>query len=554
MNNSSAFSELAETLERIRSTSSKNEKVYILSKFLRCLGPNDLRIAVMLCEGRVSPRGGKDEVQIGYSSILDVLLEICNIDQRGISRIYVEKGDLGEVTFEALSDRREVPLIERTITLAELEESFQRISQLKGKGSNTQRKLLLKSLLLRSSKLEAKYIVKILTGEMRTGLVHGLLEEAIAKAFLIPKEKVGRAHLLLGDLSLVALKASEGKIDEVRISPMRPINFMLAEPIADENEIIEHFMKSIYAEFKYDGIRAQLHKFGETVKVYSRRLEDITASFPEIEDAAKKIKGDFIIDGEIIAYSNNKPLPFQMLQRRLRRIEAFDDISKIVPVRYLAFDLLYKDGNELYDLPLRDRISLIRELVDNSYIFEADRYPVSSAEEIRELFELSRKLGYEGLVIKDPDSKYTIGKRGASWVKLKEELDTIDAVIVGAEYGHGKRAGVISDYTFAVRDGDSLKVIGKAYSGLTDEEIKEMTERIKSIIIEDYGYKMIVKPEIVIEVAFDSIQKSKRHDSGYALRFPRIKRIRDDKSLNDIDTLDKVIAIYNSQRLRAEEA
>ncbi|MDV3244177.1 MAG: ATP-dependent DNA ligase, partial [Nitrososphaerales archaeon] len=423
----------------------------------------------------------------------------------------------------------------------------------KGKGSAAARRSAVKSLLLRATPLEGKYIVKIITGEMRTGLVGGLLEEAVGRAHGLPRGDVARAHLLLGDAGLLAAAAARGDLGSVKMVPFRPVNFMLAEPLATAAEVAERFGKVVYAEFKYDGVRAQVHKRGKEVRVYSRRLEEITSSFPEVAAAAGEVGHDFLMDGELVPFRDGRPLPFQLLQRRLRRMERFEEAARNAPVTYFAFDLLLLDGREVYGLPLKERTGMLADLIAGSTIASAERAAVKGADEIQRLFRKSRDLGYEGLVIKDPESAYTMGKRGLGWAKLKEELDTIDVVIVAAEYGHGKRAGVISDYTFAVREGEELKTVGKAYSGLTDDEIDKMTDRLKKITLTDYGYWRTVRPEIVLEVAFDSIQRSERHDSGFALRFPRIKRIRDDKSPADADTLDKVRSIFERQRVRLDE-
>jgi DNA ligase-1 len=440
------------------------------------------------------------------------------------------------------------------IQLEDLEDAFGRLRALKGQGSSAARRGIVKSLLLRATPLEGKYVVKVLTGEMRTGLVSGLLEEAIASAFGLSKAESARAHMVLGDIGVLAKQAASGGISEVRIQPFRPVNFMLAEPMATAEEIADHFGKAVYAECKYDGVRAQVHKSKGEVRIYSRRLEEITSSFPEVVKALSGAKGEFILDGEVVPFSEGHPLPFQLLQRRLRRMEDFETAARNAPVAYFAFDLLLRDGKETVGLPLSQRRRLLAKIVEGTPARLAESTDVAEGKEVQVAFKRSRTRGYEGLVVKDPDSLYAMGKRGSGWVKLKEELDTLDVVIVAAEYGHGKRVGVISDYTFAVRDGDELKTIGKAYSGLTDEEIDEMTRRLKEITVRDHGYRREVKPEIVVEVAFDSIQKSARHNGGYALRFPRIKRIRTDKSMADIDTIEKVDRIFSGQKLKVVDA
>jgi len=544
---------LAQTLEGVKGTSGKNEKVSILAEYLRGLSPDDAMVAARIASGRASERGSKDEAQVGYSTLLDVLRDVTGATEKSVSAIYLQHGDLGEVAEELLGTKREQALFSEPLTLADVEESFSRLRSLKGVGSSAARRGVVKSLVLRANPLEGKYLVKVLTGEMRTGLVSGLLEEAIATAYGLSREESARAHMILGDVGVLAKEAAIGEIGRVRIQPFRPVNFMLAEPMANAQEIVDHYHKVVYAECKYDGVRAQVHKAGGTVRIYSRRLEEITPSFPEVVRAAGSAKGEFIIDGEIVPFKEGHPLPFQLLQRRLRRMENFEEAAASAPVTYFAFDLLLLGGKETIGLPLSRRRSFLGALTKGTGLRLAESVDARDEKEIESAFRRSRDLGYEGLVVKDPDSQYNMGKRGSGWAKLKEELDTLDAVIVAAEYGHGKRAGVISDYTFAVRDGDRLKTIGKAYSGLTDAEIDEMTRRLKEITTRDYGYRRDVKPEVVVEVAFDSIQRSDRHDGGFALRFPRIKRIRTDKSLDDIDTMEKVERIFNGQKVKVDE-
>ena len=543
---------LAETLERVKGTSGKNEKVSILAGYLRGLSPDDATVAARIASGRASERGSTDEAQVGYSTLIDVLRDVTGATEEAVSKVYLRHGDLGEVAEELLGTKKEQALFSEPLTLAEVEEAFSRLRSLKGKGSSAARRGYVKSLMLRATPLEGKYLVKVLTGEMRTGLVSGLLEEAIASAYGLSKGESARAHMILGDVGVLAREAAGGDIGRLRIQPFRPVNFMLAEPMATALEIADHYQKLVYAECKYDGVRAQVHKSRGTVRIYSRRLEEITPSFPEVVRGVENAKGEFIIDGEIVPFKEEHPLPFQLLQRRLRRMENLEEAAENAPVTYFAFDLLLLDGRETTGLPLSRRRALLAKLTKGTGARLAESVDVRSEKDIESAFRRSRDLGYEGLVVKDPDSQYAMGKRGSGWAKLKEELDTLDVVIVAAEYGHGKRAGVISDYTFAVKDGDGLKTIGKAYSGLTDSEIEGMTRRLKEITIRDYGYRREVKPEVVVEVAFDSIQRSDRHDGGFALRFPRIKRIRTDKSLDDIDTMEKVERIFNGQKLKVD--
>jgi len=544
---------LAQTLERVKGTRGKNEKVRILAEYLRSLDPDDAMVAARIASGRASERGSKDEAQVGYSTLLDVLRNVTGATEDAVSKIYLRHGDLGEVAEVLLSAKKEQTLFTEPLTLEQLDEAFLRLRSLKGKGSSASRRGVVKSLVLRATPLEGKYVVKVLTSEMRTGLVTGLLEEAIASAYGLSKEESARAHMILGDVGALAREAAAGDIGRVRIRPFRPVNFMLAEPMATAREIADHYQKLVYAECKYDGVRAQVHKSGGTVRIYSRRLEEITPSFPELVRAVENVKKEFILDGEIVPFRDGHPLPFQLLQRRLRRMENFENAAENAPVTYFAFDLLLLAGRETIGFPLSRRRALLAKLTRETGVRLAESVDSRNETEIESAFRRSRALGYEGLVVKDPDGQYAMGKRGSGWAKLKEELDTLDVVIVAAEYGHGKRAGVISDYTFAVKDGDRLKTIGKAYSGLTDAEIEDMTRRLKEITTRDYGYRRDVNPEVVVEVAFDSIQRSDRHNGGFALRFPRIKRIRTDKSVDDIDTIEKVESVFNRQKLKVDQ-
>jgi DNA ligase-1 len=547
-----SFAEFSSTLDRVRATAGKNEKVRILADYLRDLDEEDAERAARFATGRASQKGSADETQTGYSTIIGVIEEVTGLTPRDISRTYVKYGDLGRVAEEVISGKMETTLFSDELTLRDVEETFDGMTQSKGKGSTSMKRGYLKSALLRSSPVEAKYLVKILTKEMRIGLVDGLVVEALADAYGLERDAVRDSYLLLGDIGLLARQARAGTLSDVKLQLMRPTNFMLAEPMQTADDIASYFGRELYAEVKYDGVRAQLHKNGDVVRIFSRRLEDITESFPEVAELAKKFPGDMLLDGEIVPFMDDKPLAFQLLQRRLRRIEGFEEAQARAPVRYFLFDVLLLRGEDLYRRPLRERRKYLAEVAGGTRFPMADSASAETSKDIEKLFRRSRSLGYEGLVLKDPESPYTPGKRGKYWVKLKEELDTLDVVIVGAELGHGKRAGRLSDYTFAVRDGDRFKVIGKAYSGLTDAEIEEMAVKIRAATLTDDGYYRTVRPELVIEVAFDSIQKSDRHDSGYALRFPRIKNIRADKAAEQADTLERVRKVYESQKVRPE--
>ena len=594
----SYFSALVEACESIRSTTSKNKKVDLIVQYISGLDDDSLPIAVLFLSGKIFPKGSIYNLNIGFRTILQSLLEISRLDQTDIMRLHLEHGDMGTIAEYAISNKKMVTLfnsvetLEEKITLKEIYDQFRKIANLRGPRSNNDKKNILKGLLLRCSPLEAKYLVKIISNEMRIGSYDGLIEIAIAKAFEKNVESIREAMLMSGDIANVALLSKRDELNLVTIKPYVPMSFMLADVMFTAEEIVKYFDRPLLCEYKYDGIRVQMHKFGNVCKLYSRNLADISYAFPELTHSAldvriKKAKTrpkkhdvhpdksdadnidrddiNFILDGELIAFKDDRPLPFQELQKRLRRKSMTSTILSEIPICYVVYDIMLYDQRQVIKDTLKSRKRLLTNFqFKDSIISIAQSKAVSSVDEITNRFQKSRNEGHEGLVIKDPLSQYYPGKRGKYWIKLKEELDTIDAVVVIAEYGHGKRAGTLSDYTLAVKDyatsidnqlasengenvfGD-LKIIGKAYSGLSNKEIDYMTRKLRSIIIRDEGSKIIVKPEIVLEVSFDTIQQSDRHNSGYALRFPRIKNIRYDKELKDIDELEKIETIYQNQ-------
>ncbi len=553
-----SFSRFVTLCEQVRVTKSKNMKVSLLSRYLSFLNGESLSIAVLFLSGRIFSLGSKFAINIGFSTIMQTLSEISFLDKDQIQQSYLQYGDIGSLAEYAVSKKHTVSLIQQQpLTLPILYDRFRKIADIIGSDSSKIKKNILKGLFLDCSPLEAKYLTKIINGEMRIGLTEGLVEVGVSSAFNVELGKIREAILVSGDISQVALLAKRDLLYTAVIKPLQPIGYMLADVMFSADQIINYFQKPLICEYKYDGVRAQMHKLGQQVKLFSRNMTDITNAFPELADAAINSKLslsmeniDFILDGEIMAFRNGKPLHFHELQKRLRRKNVTGQVIADVPVVYAVFDIAFINQEQIIMNPLKRRKEILSRISFKEPIIIAKQSIVNTAQRIITMFEESRDIGYEGLVLKEPESQYHPGKRGRYWIKLKQELDTIDAVVVIAEYGHGKRAGVLSDYTFAVRDeidSNQLRIIGKAYSGLTDKEINMITKKLRSIMIKDDGYRIVVKPEVILEISFDSIQKSDRHDSGFALRFPRIKNIRSDKNVADIDTLQKVRRIYENQ-------
>jgi DNA ligase-1 len=570
------FSLFVKTCEKIRSITKKNEKIEIISTYIANLDETSLSIAVLFLSGRVFPTGSNVTLNIGFTTIMQSLSEIAMLDIKDIQNIHLKHGDIGAIAEYAVSKKHVISLFNQQdeLDLSFIYHLFKKIATITGSGSNRNKKNILKGLLIACSPLESKYLIKIITGEMRIGSVESLVEIAISRAFGKELKLIREAMLISGDISQVAVLAKKNLLHNAIMKPFVPVSFMLADVMFSAEEIINYYNKPLICEYKYDGIRLQLHKFKKEVRLFSRNLAEITYAFPELVKAAIETtikttntmlsnQVDFIVDGELVAFKNGKPLHFQELQKRLRRKNVTNSIQTEVPIYYFIYDIMYFKDYQVLKKSLFDRKDILSTISFKEPIINSSYKIVESIEKVIAIFNESKDMGHEGLVVKDPLSQYHPGKRGRYWMKLKKELDTIDAVIVIAEYGHGKRAGVLSDYTFAVIDEESndnynndsnfyeknirLKTIGKAYSGLTDKEIDEMTKRLREITVEDKGNRILVKPEIVLEVAFDTIQQSDRHNSGFALRFPRIKSIRIDKDVKDIDTLEKVRQIYKNQ-------
>ncbi len=553
------FSYFATICESISHTSSKNEKVRILADYLSLLDDESLTIACTFLSNRTLQIDIGSGLNIGYSLLWSVIESISKACKDELIDVYLRYGDIGIVAEYAVSKIIVKPLVRITLTLKHVYEQLLNIARKEGKNSVGKKKDMLIGLFVNSSPIEAKYLAKIITNELRIGVVEGLLERAIADAFNKDYGIVEYAYLACNNLAEVALQAKHDRLNTITVRPSRPVAFMLADTLVSIDSLKE-YPKPLIIEYKYDGIRAQVHKYNGNVKIFSRGLEDISKQFPEIVEGVNSlVHNDIVLDGEIVALKDGRMLAFNILQRRLGRKDNDNSSNNsnsiisnlrddIIEVKYFAFDILYYNGKSLLKKPLIERKELLSTALkisnhDKASIDVAWYTLASDEHTILNMLKDSVDKGYEGLMIKDSLSYYRAGKRGRYWLKLKGIKDTIDAVIVAAEYGHGKRAGLLSDYTFAVRYSNSLKVIGKAYTGLSDEEIKVLTLKLKSLTLKDEGFRVIVKPSIVIEVEFDNVVKSSRYDSGYALRFPRIKAVRYDKGIEDIDTLEKVKSI-----------
>ena len=565
---------LAPACDAIAATTKKLEKIRIVSEYLRSRTIGEAAVSAIFLSGRPFPRFEETTLQMGGSALWRAIQELSGKREAALVASYRKFGDLGAVAQDVLParDRQSPPL-----NVLDVMAAFREIAATRGAGAKF---WLVRQLLAKSTPLEAKYLVKIMTGDLRIGLKESLVEEAIAKAYGDPPANVQSANMLLGDIGETLRLAADRRLNQARMRMFHPLGFMLASPVETAEEAFEYFDHGI-VEDKYDGIRAQAHCSAGRVKLFSRTLDEIT-EFPELTDTLAAFTEEVILDGEIVAWdyadpSGSRALPFSELQKRLGRKKVTEQMMRDVPVAYVVFDVLYAGGELVIHQPLRERALLLDRIFatarqpvlarasdpqgkllfepaveavngNHTEVIRAPAVAADSPQQLERLFEAAQARGNEGLMIKDVESEYAVGRRGRLWLKLKRELATLDVVVTGVEYGHGKRISVLSDYTFAVRDGERLLNIGKAYSGLTDVEISELTQWFLAHTLDDRGFTRDVEPKIVLEVAFNAIMKSDRHNSGFALRFPRILRIRRDKTAEDIDTIDRVREIFEKQK------
>ncbi|MGZ7106911.1 MAG: ATP-dependent DNA ligase [Candidatus Angelobacter sp.] len=573
------------TADTVAATTRKTEKVRLVADYFRSRPLEEAAQAAVFLSGRAFPSWEERTLQVGGTLLWRTVAEISGKGEVALTAAYRRHGDLGAAAQEVLGQSAPAT---SSLSVGELASAFDELART----SMAAHKLsLLHDLLRRATAVEAKYVIKIISGDLRIGLRESLVEEAIAKAFDEKLKDVQRANMLLGDIRDVLRLAAEHNLSHAQMRLFHPIGFMLASPVQDAQEALSYFARAA-VEDKYDGIRAQVHAGGKKdprVRLFSRTLDEISPSFPELPPALRAFPDSVILDGEILAWSPDtmQALPFSELQKRLGRKTVSEEMLRSVPVVYMAFDVLYAGGELVIEKPLEERRKILEQsfasvpedgfMVEQSMatenpqgrlVFEpaigtrsgaprvilAPALTADSATNLEEIFSAARERGNEGLMIKDLHAPYTPGRRGKSWLKLKKELATLDVVVTAVEWGHGKRNKVLSDYTFAVRDGDKLLNVGKAYSGLTDVEIAEMTEWFKAHTIDDQGFRRTVEPKIVLEVAFNNMMRSSRHESGYALRFPRILRLRTDKAADEIDTLETVKEIFARQGTGAKRS
>ncbi|WP_202320246.1 ATP-dependent DNA ligase [Archaeoglobus neptunius] len=553
------FREFAEFCEKLEKISSTLELTARIAAYLQEINDDkDLYDTVLFITGKIYPPWDERELGVGVGLIYEALENVSSVKKSQIEAMIRELGDLGLAAEELIKRKKMATLAFEELTIRKVRDTFDQISSLTGEGSRKRKIMLLTGLYGLTTPLEARYLTRLILNEMRLGVGEGIMRDAIARAFGVNPETVERAYMITNDLGKVAVVArTEGEkgLKNLNVELHVPVRMMLAQ-VAENFEQAIGEMGSAAVEWKFDGSRVQVHWDGKKVTIYSRRLENVTRALPEIvEEVKKSIRPNVILDGEVIAVKDGRPMPFQHVLRRFRRKHDVSKMVEKIPLEVHFFDILYHNGEKI-DLPLSERRKILESVIsETGRIKIAVQTVTKSVEKVKEIYRRAIEAGHEGVMIKNPSSPYIPGKRGKNWLKLKALMETLDLVVVGGEWGEGKRSHWLSSFELACFDtttGELLKV-GKVATGFTEEDLEELTELFKPLIVSQEGKKVEFIPKYVFEVAYQEIQKSPKYESGYALRFPRFIRLRDDKDVDEADTIERVENLYKMQFEQREQ-
>ncbi|MGP8024258.1 MAG: ATP-dependent DNA ligase [Methanobacterium sp.] len=554
------YEKLVELYEVLDSTSKRLEKTSLIADFLSMVGekdPNILSIITLFILGRIFPTWSEEELGIGSKLLMKAIALVVGVKPEEVEDQMRDIGDIGLAAQELFSRKVQSTLFRRDLTIEKIHQNLVKIADITGDKSQYKKLEILRELLSSASPMEAKYITRTVIEELRVGVGEGTMKDAVSLAFKVPKETVERAHMLTNDLGLVAVVAKEQGLEglqKLTLEPGKPVKPMLAQLSPNYIASIQE-MGWAFCETKYDGIRVQIHRERDEINIFTRRLENISQALPEIVEYIKKaIKpSDFIVEGEIIVTQDGKPISFQYILQRVRRKYEIEKMREKIPLTMYLFDVLYYNQPVL-DEPFKDRRELLEKIVQiiprKLELSTQVKVTPENPEKAEKLFNESIDEGHEGIMIKDPYAPYTPGIRGKKMLKWKATPETLDLVVVGGTYGTGKRAHFIGSFLLALRDEDNkLKNLAHVATGLDDKTLQELSEISEPLIVRKIGRQVEMIPSIIMEVAFSEIVKSPEYESGYSLRFPVVKRIRNDLNIEDIDTVERVESIYQTMKL-----
>ena len=545
----------AELCQRVEGVSGSLEKIDLVAAFLKNLDDDDLAVASGFIMGDLFSPSMDLVMGVGPSILYEAMARACGCSTERISDMLRATGDPGLVASASVDKKKPIGFAafikDEPLSIKEVYQRLVAVARASGKGSQDAKVKNLQYLFSQATPLEAQYIARLAIEDMRIGIGEGGVRDAIAQAFSQDASKVERAYNLTNDIGLVAVNARKGTLADLNVLINHPIKMMLAQ-VGEGISASMQELGSAAIEWKYDGARVQIHKDGKRVRIFSRRLEDVTRSLPEIVRLAQEVRADkAILDGEVVAIGkDSRPLAFQEILKRFRRKYNVEKQAKETPLHLFLFDLIYLDGQSTVDLPLTRRRELLEGIADPSIL--ADQVISDSVQKAEEIYHQALEKGHEGLILKNSMSVYAPGKRGKNWLKIKPVMETLDLAVIGAKWGEGRRASFLGSYRLACLDEATSKLqdIGWVATGLTDEALAELTELFRELILVQNGMEVELKPAVIFEVAYEEIQKSQSYSSGYALRFPRLVRVRDDKSLEEADSLERVESLYRVQRGR----
>jgi DNA ligase-1 len=549
------YQELVDVYSALEATTKRLEKTDIISDYLKKLDADTIGKVALLLRGGVFPAWSSKEIGIGTKLVERAVAEAVGTTQANVEDTVRDEGDIGLACIKLYAKKSQMTFFSQPLTINFVFDSLQKLSKISGSRSTNRKISIILELLSQASPTEAKYLTRTITEELRIGVGDGIVRDAIAQAFDIDKKVVERAQMLTNDFSIVArtalLEGANG-LAKLNLTPGTPVKPMLAQLSPPVAEIIPEIGTAI-CETKYDGIRLQVHRNGDEIKIFTRRLENITPALPEIVNLFDENlpHDDYIVEGEVIATRDGKPLPFQNILHRVRRKYNVEEAMENVPLKLYLFDLLYYK-EPMIDEPLMVRRETLEEIVDtNDDAMNLSTMIVGTPDnidEIEELFNSSIAAHHEGIMIKNASEPYIPGIRGKKMLKYKAEPETLDMIVVGGTYGIGKRGDFIGSYLVALRDdNDEFKTVAYAATGLDDATLEYLTEKMKELEISTKGREIIVEPKIVLEIAFSEIVESPEYETGYSIRFPVVKNIRKDKGPGDVDTVERLLSMYDAQ-------